>query len=194
MSLMDLLCERFKSAISKAGAETNLVFIISQPVWCSFVEVKSSRYVLLKPLFRILIGQNPAFPRSPSALCLGCCQAGSCLFSVRQRMKLRYMTCYLHTCAFFWEPFHPQSAEFRVPMVFCRRFACCDQVIDKHWSKSPSQHFPKQGRGNPQSLRQHCPAVLLDSLRFWVLPPESRQLQWFFCSRNAGESVLQAQN
>ena len=124
MSLMDLQCERFKSAISKAGAETNLVFIISQSVWCSFVEVKSSRYVLLKPLFRILIGQNPAFPRSPSALCLGCCQAGSCLFSVRQRMKLRYMTCYIHTCAFFWEPFHPQLAEFRVPMVFFRYFAC----------------------------------------------------------------------
>ena len=67
---MDLQCERFQSAISKAGAETNLVFIISQPVWCSFVEVKSSTYVLLKPLFRILIWQNPAFPWSPSALCV----------------------------------------------------------------------------------------------------------------------------
>ena len=90
---MDLQCERFKSARSKAGAKTNLVFLISQAVWCSFVKVKSSRYVLLKPLFKILIRQNPAFPRSPSALCLGCCQAGSCLFSVRQRMKPRYVTC-----------------------------------------------------------------------------------------------------
>ena len=70
MSLMDLQCERFKSASSKARAETNLVFLISQAVWCSFVKVKSSRYVLLKPEFEILIRQNPAFPRSPSALCV----------------------------------------------------------------------------------------------------------------------------
>ena len=70
MSLMDLQCERFKSAHSKAGAKTNLVFLISQAVWCSFVKVKSSRYVLLKPEFEILIRQNPAFPRSPSALCV----------------------------------------------------------------------------------------------------------------------------
>ena len=129
-----------------------------------------------------------------SSVCLGCSQAGSSLFSVRQRMKPRYMTCYLHTCAFFWELFHPQLAEFRVLMAFFRHFACCKQVIHTYWSKSPSQHFPKQGRGNLQSLRQHCPAVRLDSLCFWVLPLESRQLQWFFCSRNAGESVLQAQN
>ena len=64
---MDLQCERFKSASSKAGAETNLVFIISQAVWCSFVEVRAED-VLLKPEFEILIRQNPAFPRSPSAL------------------------------------------------------------------------------------------------------------------------------
>ena len=108
-------------------------------------------------------------------------------------MKPRYVTCYLHTWA-FWEPFHPQLAEFRVLMVFFRHFACCEQVIHTHCSKSPSQHFPKQGRGNLQSLRQHCPAVLLDSLGFWVLPPEGRQLQWSFCSRNAGKSMLQVQN
>lgn len=35
-----------------------------------FCQSKSSRYVLLKPEFEILIWQNPAFPRSPSALCV----------------------------------------------------------------------------------------------------------------------------
>ena len=116
-------------------------------------------HVLLKPELEVPTTESCLSQKPLSCVCLGCSWACSCLFSIRQRMKPRYVTCYLHTWAFFREPFHPQLADFRVLMVFFRHFACCEQVIHTHWSKNPSQQFPKQGTDvfSPwETVQPHC--------------------------------------
>ena len=91
-----------------------------------------------------------------SSVCLGCSQAGSCLFSVKQRMKPRYMTCYLHTWAFLWEPFHPHLANFQarlqqdvnrelpdVQAGFRKGRGTWDQIANICWIMEKAREFQK---------------------------------------------------
>ena len=157
---MDIQGERFKSASSKAGAETNLVYIVSQAVQCSFTQVRSSRSCPFKtwawgPNDRIL-----PFSEAPQ-LCLSWVFLSLQLPIFYQAedetqihdLLLTYLSLLLGAI--------PSTIGWIVVlMVFCRHLACCEQVIHTHWSKNPSQQFPKQGTDvfSPwgKTVQPHC--------------------------------------
>ena len=149
LSLMDIQCERFKSASSKAGAKTNLVFTVSQAVQCVFIQVKSSRSCPIK-----------AWAWGPNS------KAERILpFSEAPQLWLSWMFLSLQLPIFYQAEDETQIHDLLltylslllgaipstigwivVLMVFRRHFACCEQVIHTHWSKSPRNNSPNKVR------------------------------------------------
>ena len=68
LSLMDIQCEGFKSASSKAGAKLTLFLLFHRLFSALSSKSGAQDHVLLKPELEVPIRQNPAFLRSPSAV------------------------------------------------------------------------------------------------------------------------------